>query len=79
MSDGITCKEMVELMSDYLEDALSAEDRARFEEHLGICEGCTNYLVQIKETIRLTGMLTEEQIPPEQKAKLLDAFRSWRS
>jgi hypothetical protein len=78
-SEGITCKEMVELMSDYLEDALPPEDRGRFEEHLAICDGCTNYLVQMKETIRLTGMLTEEQIPQEQKSELLEAFRSWRA
>ena len=79
MSDAITCKEMVELVSDYLENALSPKDRARFEEHLAQCDGCSNYLAQIEETIRLTGMLTEEQIPQEQKAKLLEAFRSWRA
>ena len=78
-NEGITCKEMVELVSDYLENALSPEDHARFEEHLAQCDGCSNYLAQIEETIRLTGMLTEEQIPQEQKAKLLEAFRSWRA
>ncbi len=76
--EAFTCREMVELMSNYIEDALSAADRARFEAHLAECDGCTNFLEQMRETIRLTGMLTEEQIPAEQKDALLAAFRSWR-
>ena len=47
------------------------------EEHLAICDGCTAYLEQMRETIRLTGMLTEEQIPQDQKQRLLEAFRTW--
>lgn len=74
---GLTCHEMVEIITDYLEDALPAEDRRRVEEHLAICPGCVNYLEQMRETIRLTGLLTEEQIPEEQKQELLEAFRGW--
>jgi len=74
---GLTCHEVVELVTDYLEDALPAEDRRRVEEHLARCEGCTRYLEQMRETIRLTGMLTEAQVPEEQKGALLDAFRTW--
>jgi anti-sigma factor RsiW len=74
---GLTCHEVVELVTDYLEDALPPEDRRRVEEHLSTCDGCTRYLAQMRETIRLTGMLTEDQIPDEQKAALLDAFRGW--
>jgi predicted anti-sigma-YlaC factor YlaD len=78
MSDqGLTCHEVVELVTDYLEGALTEDARRRVEEHLSICDGCTRYLEQMRETIRLTGMLTEEQIPQEQKADLLEAFRSW--
>ena len=51
--------------------------RARVEGHLAVCDGCTRYLEQMRETIRLTGKLTEEQVPEEQRAALLDAFRSW--
>jgi predicted anti-sigma-YlaC factor YlaD len=68
---------VVELVTDYLEGTLPSEDRRRVEEHLSICDGCTRYLTQMRETIRLTGMLTEEQIPDEQKTALLDAFRGW--
>jgi predicted anti-sigma-YlaC factor YlaD len=75
----LTCKEVVEIVTDYLEGVMSAEDRARFDAHLSVCEGCTRYLQQMRETIRLTGMLTEEQVPEEHKQRLLEAFRGWKS
>ncbi|HET9724599.1 MAG TPA: zf-HC2 domain-containing protein [Actinomycetota bacterium] len=73
----LTCQEVVELVSDYLEEALPRKVRRRVEEHLARCDGCTTYLEQMRETVRLTGMLTEEQIPEDQKQRLLDAFRGW--
>lgn len=78
MSDRtLTCHEVIEIITDYLEGALPANDRRRVEEHLAICDGCTTYLEQMRETIRLTGMLTEEQIPEDQKQRLVEAFRTW--
>ena len=78
MSDrALTCHDVIEIITDYLEGALPADDRRRVEEHLAICDGCTTYLEQMRETIRLTGMLTEEQIPEDQKRDLLEAFRTW--
>ena len=78
MSDrALTCHEVVDIITDYFEDALSPGDRRRVEEHLAICDGCTAYLEQMRETIRLTGMRTEEQIPDDQKQRLLEAFRTW--
>jgi anti-sigma factor RsiW len=78
MSDrALTCHDVINIITDYLEDALSPGDRRRVEEHLAICDGCTAYLEQMRETIRLTGMLTEEQIPDDQKQRLLEAFRTW--
>ncbi|MBI2238413.1 MAG: zf-HC2 domain-containing protein [Actinobacteria bacterium] len=74
---GLSCNEVVEIITDYLEDALPPDGRRRVEEHLAICPGCANYLEQMRETIRLTGMLTEEQIPEDQKQHLLEAFRGW--
>jgi len=73
----LTCREIVELVTAYLEDALSAADRERFEEHLVFCDGCGNYLEQMQETVRLAGRVTEE-IPAELEARLLEAFRGWR-
>ncbi len=76
-TDGLTCKEMVEIVTDYLEGALSPEDRARFEQHLAVCDGCTYYVEQIRETIRLSGKVTEDHIPVAQRERLLEAFRDW--
>jgi anti-sigma factor RsiW len=74
---ALTCHELLELITEYLEEALPPADRRRVEDHLEVCEGCRTYLEQMRETIRLTGMLTEEQVPEEQKAELLRAFRDW--
>ncbi len=57
----IACRELVELVTDYLEGALSPEQHARFENHIAGCDGCTTYLEQMRETIRLTGTLREHQ------------------
>jgi anti-sigma factor RsiW len=74
---ALTCREVIGLLTDYVEDALPEQERRRVEAHLAICDGCTTYLEQVRETIRLTGMLTEEQIPDEEKQRLLAAFRDW--
>ena len=71
----LTCREVIDLLTDYVEDALPEQERRRVEAHLASCDGCTTYLEQVRETIRLTGMLTEEQIPEEEEQRLLDAFR----
>jgi anti-sigma factor RsiW len=76
-AQGLTCHEVVELITDYLEGSLPDGDRRRVEEHLAACDGCTHYLEQMRETIRLSGMLTEEQVPEGQMQQLLDAFRTW--
>ena len=75
---ALTCREVVELVTEYLEGTMAPERRVRFEEHLAVCEGCTRYVAQIRETIRLTGLLTEEAIPADEREELLVAFRGWR-
>jgi anti-sigma factor RsiW len=75
----VTCREVVELMSAYLEGTLSVGDRARFEAHLTGCDGCTAYLAQLRTTLRVLGTLPDEPPMPEPlKAELLRAFRDWR-
>jgi anti-sigma factor RsiW len=74
----MNCRTLVELVTDYLEGALPDEERARIDAHLAGCDGCTAYLEQMRTTIRLTGMLTEDQIPVEAREELLGAFREWR-
>ena len=74
----MTCKELVEVITEYLEGTLPAEDRARFERHLAKCEGCHAYLDQMRETIRALGHLPPESLSPEAERGLLEAFRGWR-
>jgi predicted anti-sigma-YlaC factor YlaD len=74
----LSCREVVEILDDYLAGAMAATERARVERHLAECEGCLNYLEQLRTTIRLTGRLTEQAVPPEAMAALLGAFRTWR-
>jgi hypothetical protein len=67
----------VELVTDYLEDLLGDADRARFDEHLLICEGCRVYLAQMESTIRLTGRVRPKDLSAEAEQALLGAFRRW--
>jgi anti-sigma factor RsiW len=79
MGRDLTCKELVELVTAYLEGSLRGRRRRRFESHLDACDGCTRYLAQMEATIRSTGALTEEQVTDEQRVVLLAAFRDWGS
>jgi anti-sigma factor RsiW len=73
----ITCREVVELLSSYLDGELPASLRARVEAHLAACDGCTMVVDELRETIRLTGALTEDRLTEAQAATLLAAFRGW--
>jgi anti-sigma factor RsiW len=73
----LTCRELVELVTDYLEDRLARQDRARFEVHLAECEYCATYVEQMGQTIRTLGRLPEESLSPEARDALLEAFRHW--
>lgn len=73
----LPCRELVELITDYLDDRLSPADRTRFEAHLAECEACRTYLEQFRQTIRVLGRLPQESLSPEARDALLDAFRGW--
>lgn len=75
----LTCQELVELVTEYLEGTLSPADRARFEAHLRGCDGCTTYLEQMRQLIAVLGKLTEETIPEDASRTFLDAFRDWKA
>ena len=75
----MNCIQLVELVTDYLEGSMPAEQRARFDEHIAGCDGCTTYLEQFRITIRLAGMLSEEQIAPDARETMLGVFRDWRT
>jgi len=72
------CQEIDELITDYLEEAMDAELRASFEAHLAGCPHCTHYLEQIGATIRIAGTIRAEDLSPEFRAGLLEAFRRFR-
>jgi anti-sigma factor RsiW len=76
---GITCRQFVELVTDYLEDELDPDTRRRFETHVAGCPGCARYLDQIRETRRVLGRVQLETISAGARAQLLTAFRAWRS
>jgi len=75
----LMCQEVVELVTDYLEDALPRRRRRRFDAHLAGCEHCTEYLRQMRETIRLTGTLTDEDLTPEMREEFGELFRKMRA
>jgi anti-sigma factor RsiW len=78
-AEGLVCREVVELVTEYLEGTLSRADRKRFERHIAGCPGCTVYVEQMRATIQATGSLSEEDVPPETREELLHAFRDWKS
>lgn len=78
LSGEYACREIVEAVTDYLEDRLALPDRALFEQHLGICVGCRNYLEQMRETIRIAGAVQPESLRPEQRDELTRLFRDWK-
>jgi anti-sigma factor RsiW len=75
----LVCQEMVELITDYLEGALTHSQRKRFEAHLAGCEHCTEYLRQMRVTIRLTGRLRAEDLTPAMREEFTELYRSWRA
>jgi anti-sigma factor RsiW len=75
----LTCQELVEVVTDYLEGDMPADRRLLFEEHIAWCDWCQTYVEQMRETIRLTGTLSEEDIEPEARDRLLALFRNWKS
>ena len=74
----LTCRELVELVTDYLEHSLPEDERARFDAHLSGCDGCHTYLAQMRQTIALTGSLGEDDLSNTARDELLDLFRDWK-
>lgn len=76
--EEMTCRELVNVITDFLEGRLPQADRERFEAHLLECPYCQNYLDQMRETILTLGALREESLSPQTRASLLESFRDWR-
>jgi predicted anti-sigma-YlaC factor YlaD len=77
--NGLACQEVVELVTDYLENTLLPEKRAQLETHLADCDGCTNYIEQVRLTISMLRGLAQEPVFPETQEELLQVFRQWKS
>jgi predicted anti-sigma-YlaC factor YlaD len=75
----LSCREVVELVTAYLESGLSEPDEVRFEEHLAMCDGCAAYLDQMRQTVRLVGALDTESIDLEACNRLMHAFEGWKA
>ena len=78
INNEITCKEVVELVTDYLEQTLLPEVQAMFEAHVADCPGCETYIAQVQKTISMLRKLTEEQLFADTKENLLEMFREWK-
>jgi anti-sigma factor RsiW len=76
---ALTCQELVELVTAYLEQVLPPDERARFDAHVAGCPACATYVDQMRETIRLMGTLTEEDLSPVARGQLLGVFRAWKT
>ena len=74
----ITCHELVELVTEYLEEAMATSERARLELHLARCRPCRHYLDQMRKTIDVVGEIPEESVTPEAREDLLEVFRAWK-
>lgn len=73
----LSCQELVELVTDYLEGALPEDERRRFDEHIDGCEGCRRYVEQMRATLESVGELSPASLDPETEQTLLTTFRSW--
>ena len=76
--EEMSCRQLVDIVTDYLEGNMAPQDRRRFDAHLAECPYCVNYLDQMRATIAALGGLTEESISSEARGELLEAFRGWR-
>ena len=79
MNTEFSCQEMIEVVTNYLDDALPPDEQQRFERHLSYCAGCNTYVDQIRETIRQTSMVPrEESLPPALREAIVAQFRRWK-
>jgi anti-sigma factor RsiW len=76
--ETLSCQELVELVTDYLEGALEERDTSAFESHLEGCDGCTGYVEQLRATIQVAGAIDLDDLSANAADALLQAFRDWK-
>jgi anti-sigma factor RsiW len=77
MSTEIVCRDLIELITAYLDGALDPETTAAMDAHLSLCDGCSRVLEQFRATIRMAGMLRDDDIASGQRELLRETFRDW--
>jgi anti-sigma factor RsiW len=77
-ADNITCRELVELVTEYLAGTLDRVDRRRFDAHIAECDGCAAYVDQMRQTVEAFGHLDEQSLDPHAREELMGVFRNWR-
>ncbi len=76
-SSPLACKQVVELVTDYLEGTMPPRERARFESHIADCPNCRRYLAQMRTTLAVLGRIEPEEVAPEAMDELVALFRRW--
>ncbi len=76
--DKLTCQQVVELVTEYLEHTLLPQLQEQFEKHLVQCPGCMTYLEQVQKTTMLLRTLAQEPMFPGTKQELLELFQQWK-
>ena len=74
----LTCKELTEVLTDYLEGTMALEDRAALEAHLALCEGCATYVEHMRQVVATVHELRPDEVEATAPHDLLDAFRAWK-
>jgi anti-sigma factor RsiW len=75
----MVCRQVVEVVTDYLEGTMAARERARFEAHLAGCPHCREYLAQMRKTLEILGRIEPEELAPEVQDELVALYRRWRA
>ncbi|HEX2043424.1 MAG TPA: zf-HC2 domain-containing protein [Acidimicrobiales bacterium] len=76
---AMVCRQVVEVVTDYLEGTMAARERARFEAHLAGCPHCREYLAQMRKTLEILGRIEPEELAPEVQDELVALYRRWRA
>ena len=77
-AEALSCQELVELVTDYLENNLSTHERELFDAHVAVCPGCATYVEQMRQSIRAVGSLAAEPVSTDTLNDLVGLFRGWR-
>jgi anti-sigma factor RsiW len=78
IDDDVDCQDLVEWTTDYFEGALEPDQKRRLEHHLTECDGCTEYLAQMRALQGALGKSAATALPEAARERLLTTFRTWR-